>query len=84
MATQKEDKCVRCPHGQLEPGERAMTMGRGDATLVVKGVPARVCDTCGEAYLAGETVGELRDQMDAAVRAGTELRVQRYRRVGAA
>ena len=41
-------KCVICKNGEVTPGTTTVTLERGQTTLVVKGVPARVCMTCGE------------------------------------
>lgn len=47
-------KCVICKHGETRPGMTTVTLERGGATLVVKGVPARICGNCGEAYVDGD------------------------------
>jgi len=48
-------KCVVCKHGETRPGSTTLTLERHGGTLVVKGVPARICDNCGEAYVEEET-----------------------------
>lgn len=37
-------KCVICKHGETRPGKTTVTLERGGATIVVKGVPAWICD----------------------------------------
>lgn len=47
-------KCVICKAGETSPGKTAVTLERGQMTLVFKGVPAEVCRNCGEAYVGVE------------------------------
>ena len=47
--------------------------------LVVKGVPARVCDQCGEAWLSDETMKRLEDLTQEARRQPVEVEVLQYR-----
>lgn len=72
-------RCVRCRTGRLSEGTTTMTVERDDVTVVFKGVPARVCDQCGEAYLDGATVDRVHDEFDAAYEAGTIVDVRRWR-----
>lgn len=37
-------KCIVCKHRQTEPGTMTATLERGETTIVVKEVPADVCD----------------------------------------
>ena len=36
-------RCVICKSGDVQPGLTTFTVERGEMTLVLKGVPARVC-----------------------------------------
>jgi YgiT-type zinc finger domain-containing protein len=52
-------KCVIYKSGDLQEGTTAIMLER-DATIVVfKGVPALVCDQCGESYTDGKTTAKL-------------------------
>ncbi len=44
-------KCVICKHGDTSAGMTTVTLTRGEATVVIKNVPAEICDNCGEYYL---------------------------------
>lgn len=55
-----------------------MTLEREGATVVVKHVPALVCDACGEAYLEAEVTEQLFREADAAIARGAEVEVRRY------
>jgi hypothetical protein len=52
---------------------------RGGSTIVLKGVPANVCDTCGEAYLDEEVSTDVYGRAEELVDAGAETVVQQYR-----
>jgi YgiT-type zinc finger domain-containing protein len=70
--------CPICKHGSLAPGFVSVTLERGPLTLVVKLVPARVCDNCGEQYLDEATSARLLHEAEAAAAAGTQVEVRRY------
>ena len=57
-------KCIVCKHGNTEPGTMTATLERGDTTIVVKEVPADVCDNCGEEYLSQEISTQLLKQAE--------------------
>jgi YgiT-type zinc finger domain-containing protein len=69
---------VICRHGEVRPGTTTITLERGTATLVVKGVPARVCQTCGEEYVDEATTLHLLDAVAAAERAGVQVEVRQF------
>ena len=43
--------CLICRQAELVDGFNSVTFERGEMRLVVKNVPARVCPSCGEAYV---------------------------------
>ena len=51
--------CAICKHGETQPGETTLTLTRDALMLVVKRVPARVCDNCGETYVDEATTARL-------------------------
>jgi YgiT-type zinc finger domain-containing protein len=71
-------KCVICKHGETAPGEATVTADRGACTVVIKNVPADVCQNCGEYYLSEEATQRVADMADQAERSGTEVEVRRY------
>ena len=70
--------CVICKNGELGSGTTTVTLERGRTTLVVKGVPAQVCITCGEEYVDEVTTRELLETAEAAARAGVQIEVREY------
>jgi YgiT-type zinc finger domain-containing protein len=47
-------KCVICKQGETQPGTAIVTLTRETLTLVVRDVPAQVCENCGEEYVDEE------------------------------
>jgi YgiT-type zinc finger domain-containing protein len=71
-------KCVICKNGETRPGKTTVTLERGGATLVVKGVPARICDNCGETYVDEEITRQLLGSAEEALRAGVQVDVREF------
>lgn len=71
-------KCVICKHGETRPGKATVTLERGATTLVIKGVPARVCANCGEEYVDEAITAQLLDTAEAAGRSGVQVDVREY------
>ena len=44
-------KCLVCRNGETRWGTATVTLERDELILVVKSVPARICENCGEEYL---------------------------------
>lgn len=71
-------KCPICRQGETEPGTATVTLNRQHTTLVVKAVPASVCDNCGEEYLDEEVTARLLDLVDTAAQTGVEVEVREF------
>ena len=71
-------KCVICKQGETHPGETVVTLQRDDRTLVFKGVPAEICENCGEYYLSDEVAARLYAQAEESLRHGAEVEIGRY------
>ena len=71
-------QCVICKHGEVTPGTATVTLERDKTTLVIKGVPARVCTNCGEEYVDEETARQLLETAEAAARTGVQIEVREY------
>lgn len=70
--------CVICKTGQLAEGTATVTLQRGETTIVIKDVPAQVCDNCGEYYLSDELSREVLAMAEAAVTTGAEVEILRW------
>lgn len=71
-------KCVICKNGETKPGPATMAFTRDGTTVVVKDVPADICDNCGEEYLDEAVTDRLLAIAEEAVRAGVEVDVRRF------
>jgi YgiT-type zinc finger domain-containing protein len=72
-------KCILCKTGETGAGTTTVTLDRGDSTLVFQHVPAQVCQTCGEAYIADDVSERIQQAAEAAVRDGVRVDVRTYR-----
>jgi YgiT-type zinc finger domain-containing protein len=70
--------CVVCKHGETHPGHVTVTLQRGDTTVILKQVPAEVCENCGEYYLSDTVTGHVLDRAEAAVKNGAEVEILRF------
>jgi len=71
-------KCVICKQAETRPGKATVTLERDGATLVIKGVPARVCPNCGEEYVEEEITKRLLQTAEEAARAGVQVDIRGY------
>lgn len=71
-------KCVICKHGTTQAGKATVTLERKETTLVIKGVPADVCDNCGEEYVDDKTTARLLNTAEEAARAGVQVDVRLF------
>ena len=71
-------KCAICKNGQMRAGHTTVTLNRGDSTVIIKGVPANICDTCGEYWLDSEISKLVYIMADDAVKKGAEVEIRRF------
>ncbi|UQA63078.1 YgiT-type zinc finger protein [Polyangium aurulentum] len=61
---------ILCKHGETAPGMVPVTLQRGETTVILEGVPASVCDNCGEYYLHEDVASQVYAMAERAVQAG--------------
>ena len=71
-------KCPICKAGETSEGVATVTLERDGLTLVVRGVPARVCRNCGEEYVVEAAATHLQAAAEEAARAGVKVDVRDY------
>lgn len=71
-------RCVICKTGNTSPGRATISLQRGDTTVVIKDVPADICDNCGEHYLSEEMTRRVLEMAEAAVVKGAEVEILRW------
>jgi YgiT-type zinc finger domain-containing protein len=71
-------KCVLCKQGDTRAGETTVTLQRGNTIVVLKAVPAEICENCGEYYLSADVTERVMACADVAARNGVEIEVMNY------
>lgn len=71
-------KCQICKTGTTNPGTTTVTLERGKTVVVVKDVPAQLCDNCGEYYLAEDVASRIYALAEEAVLRKVEVEVLHY------
>lgn len=71
-------KCVICKQGQVQEGTATVTLERGPTTVVIKDVPAEVCENCGEYYLSEVVTQRIEQLAEQSVQHGAVFEVLRY------
>ena len=71
-------QCVLCKLGETSPGLVTVTLQRGDTTVIIKGVPAEVCENCGEYYLQDDIAKRVLAMAEDAVKNNVEVEILRF------
>lgn len=66
-------RCVICKHGDTQPGLVTITLQREDCLVILKKVPAEVCENCGEYYLRDTVTEQVLQRAETAVNNGAEV-----------
>lgn len=70
--------CVICKHGQTKPGLTTVTLERDNSIIIIKQVPAEICDNCGEYYLSDSITEQVLQRAESAMNKGVEVEIIRY------
>lgn len=73
--------CVICKNGKTRRGKATVTLERGDSIIVIKNVPADVCQNCGEYYLNAEMTKEVLKRAEQSVKKGSEVEIIKMKEV---
>ncbi|MFH0766156.1 MAG: type II toxin-antitoxin system MqsA family antitoxin [Calditrichota bacterium] len=71
-------KCAFCKEGHTEPQRTTITLQRGETTIIIKNVPADVCENCGEPYLNEENTDKVLKLAEEAVKRGAEIEIVKW------
>jgi YgiT-type zinc finger domain-containing protein len=71
-------KCVICKTGETAQGTTSVILNRGATAVILKQVPADVCDNCGEYYLSAEVTRQVLKKAEEAAIKGIEVEISRY------
>lgn len=70
--------CPICGQEALSPGTTTFAADADGTVVVVRDVPADVCDNCGEAFISDAVAAELEALVTEAKNSGTESLVRHY------
>jgi YgiT-type zinc finger domain-containing protein len=70
--------CVICRNGKTYSGHVTVTVQRGETTVILRQVPADVCDNCGEYYLSSNVAAQVLERAESAVKSGAEVEILRF------
>ena len=70
--------CAICRNGRTHNGYVTVTVQRGETTVILKLVPADMCDNCGEYYLSSEVSAQVLERAESAVKSGAEVEILRF------
>jgi len=70
--------CLICKHGTTNPGVVTVALQRGETTVILKQVPAEICDNCAEYYLSSEVTALVLEKAERAVRSGAEVEILKF------
>ena len=71
-------KCAICRTGETNEGIANVTLSRGETTILIKDVPAQICDNCGEYYLSGEIGDRVLGLAEIAVQNNVEIEILQF------
>jgi YgiT-type zinc finger domain-containing protein len=71
-------KCFICQQAETIAGTTSVLLERGQMTLTVTAVPARICPNCGEAYADETVAANLLRQAESMARDGMKIETREY------
>ena len=74
----KNFQCVICRNGETKQGKATITLERGKMLMIVKNVPAQVCEVCGEEYIDEDASRRLAEVAEEEAKNGVALEVREY------
>lgn len=70
--------CVICRHGETRDGRTTVTLERQATTVIIKDVPAEICENCSEYYLSEVVTEAVMARAEQAVASGAEVQILRF------
>jgi YgiT-type zinc finger domain-containing protein len=71
-------RCVICKQGETRPGRATVTLQREESTIIIKDVPAEICENCGEYYLSESIAEKIMSRAEESIRKGAEVEILRF------
>lgn len=70
--------CPICKHGEMQKGFTTVVFESGISTIIIKSVPATVCDNCRESFIPEEISRKLVETVQVEAKKGVEVEVLHY------
>lgn len=70
--------CIICKNGKTKAGVVNVVLQRDVSTIIIKNVPADICENCGEYYLNETITGKVLERAEEAVQKGAEVEILRF------
>ena len=71
-------KCTICKTGHTYPGTTTVTLQRDNTVVVIRDVPADICEDCGEYYLSEPIASRVYADAEETSHRHVEVEIQRY------
>jgi YgiT-type zinc finger domain-containing protein len=71
-------KCTICKTGHTYPGTTTVTLQRDNTVVVIRDVPADICEDCGEYYLSEPIASRVYADAEETSNRHVEVEIQRY------
>jgi YgiT-type zinc finger domain-containing protein len=72
-------ECVICKAGNMYEGKVTVTLEKNGSIILIKEVPAHICDVCEHYYLDEQTTAEVLKRGSAGLLKGAELEVMKLK-----
>jgi YgiT-type zinc finger domain-containing protein len=70
--------CPICKCGHTRPGFASVTLEREGMTLLIKQVPAEICENCGEEFIGEAASNQLLQTAETAMRSGVQVELRQF------
>lgn len=70
--------CNICKMGETAEGRVTVTLQRGDLSVLIKNVPAQICENCGKYYLSDEITDQVLKQAELSAARNAEVEILRF------
>jgi len=71
-------KCVICKNGETKNGLTSLSLERADVTIVVKNIPAEICENCGESYISEVTSAKVLQEAEQSIKKNSQVEVLNF------
>ena len=70
--------CVICKSGHYKDGFTTVVLTKENSTVIIKQVPAKICDQCGDYILSNEITKQILTMAEEAYSKGTEVEIRQF------